>query len=276
MTDLEAKENNLIKDLASKQRVAIAYSGGIDSTYLLKVAVDELGKDNVLAMVVNSELFLDDEYNKALELAKDLGANAMGVSMSELADERIAANTPESWYYSKQLLYRTIKKAAAEKGFDIVLDGMIMDDNADFRPGMKARTEEGIVSSLQDADLYKSEIRELAKDRGISNWNKVASCSVASRFPYGTKLTAEAVNNVFAGEKWLRNAGFPVVRVRVHSDLVRVEVPEVEFAKLLAKKDEMSEFMKGLGFNYVTLDVDGFKSGRMNDVLKEEKKATLI
>ncbi|ABJ68711.1 MULTISPECIES: ATP-dependent sacrificial sulfur transferase LarE [Pediococcus] len=276
MTNLEAKENNLIKDLASKQRVAIAYSGGIDSTYLLKVAVDELGKDNVLAMVVNSELFLDDEYNKALELAKDLGANAMGVSMSELADERIAANTPESWYYSKQLLYRTIKKAAAEKGFDIVLDGMIMDDNADFRPGMKARTEEGIVSSLQDADLYKSEIRELAKDRGISNWNKVASCSVASRFPYGTKLTAEAVNNVFAGEKWLRNAGFPVVRVRVHSDLVRVEVPEVEFAKLLAKKAEMSEFMKGLGFNYVTLDVDGFKSGRMNDVLKEEKKATLI
>ncbi|AXR44132.1 ATP-dependent sacrificial sulfur transferase LarE [Pediococcus pentosaceus] len=276
MTDLEAKENNLIKDLASKQRVAIAYSGGIDSTYLLKVAVDELGKDNVLAMVVNSELFLDDEYNKALELAKDLGANAMGVSMSELADERIAANTPESWYYSKQLLYRTIKKAAAEKGFDIVLDGMIMDDNADFRPGMKARTEEGIVSSLQDADLYKSEIRELAKDRGISNWNKVASCSVASRFPYGTKLTAEAVNNVFAGEKWLRNAGFPVVRVRVHNDLVRVEVPEVEFAKLLAKKAEMSEFMKGLGFNYVTLDVDGFKSGRMNDVLKEEKKATLI
>ncbi|WWY81570.1 ATP-dependent sacrificial sulfur transferase LarE [Pediococcus pentosaceus] len=276
MTDLEAKENNLIKDLASKQRVAIAYSGGIDSTYLLKVAVDELGKDNVLAMVVNSELFLDDEYNKALELAKDLGANAMGVSMSELADERIAANTPESWYYSKQLLYRTIKKAAAEKGFDIVLDGMIMDDNADFRPGMKARTEEGIVSSLQDADLYKSEIRELAKDRGIPNWNKVASCSVASRFPYGTKLTAEAVNNVFAGEKWLRNAGFPVVRVRVHSDLVRVEVPEVEFAKLLAKKAEMSEFMKGLGFNYVTLDVDGFKSGRMNDVLKEEKKATLI
>lgn len=276
MTDLEAKENNLIKDLASKQRVAIAYSGGIDSTYLLKVAVDELGKDNVLAMVVNSELFLDDEYNKALELAKDLGANAMGVSMSELADERIAANTPESWYYSKQLLYRTIKKAAAEKGFDIVLDGMIMDDNADFRPGMKARTEEGIVSSLQDADLYKSEIRELAKDRGISNWNKVASCSVASRFPYGTKLTAEAVNNVFAGEKWLRNAGFPVVRVRVHSDLVRVEVPEVEFAKLLAKKAEMSEFIKGLGFNYVTLDVDGFKSGRMNDVLKEEKKATLI
>lgn len=276
MTDLEAKENNLIKDLASKQRVAIAYSGGIDSTYLLKVAVDELGKDNVLAMVVNSELFLDDEYNKALELAKDLGANAMGVSMSELADERIAANTPESWYYSKQLLYRTIKKAAAEKGFDIVLDGMIMDDNADFRPGMKARTEEGIVSSLQDADLYKSEIRELAKDRGISNWNKVASCSVASRFPYGTKLTAEAVNNVFAGEKWLRNAGFPVVRVRVHNDLVRVEVPEVEFAKLLAKKAKMSEFMKGLGFNYVTLDVDGFKSGRMNDVLKEEKKATLI
>ncbi|MBF7101911.1 ATP-dependent sacrificial sulfur transferase LarE [Pediococcus pentosaceus] len=276
MTDLEAKENNLIKDLASKQRVAIAYSGGIDSTYLLKVAVDELGKDNVLAMVVNSELFLDDEYNKALEFAKDLGANAMGVSMSELADERIAANTPESWYYSKQLLYRTIKKAAAEKGFDIVLDGMIMDDNADFRPGMKARTEEGIVSSLQDADLYKSEIRELAKDRGISNWNKVASCSVASRFPYGTKLTAEAVNNVFAGEKWLRNAGFPVVRVRVHNDLARVEVPEVEFAKLLAKKAEMSEFMKGLGFNYVTLDVDGFKSGRMNDVLKEEKKATLI
>lgn len=275
MNNLSVKENNLIKDLASKQKVSIAYSGGIDSTYLLKVAVDELGAENVLAVVVNSELFLDDEYQKAMNLAKELGSQVIGVSMSELADERIAANTPESWYYSKQLLYRTIKKAAADRGFNVVLDGMIMDDNDDFRPGMKARTEEKVFSPLQDADLYKTEIRELSKERHISNWNKVASCSVASRFPYGTKLTQAAVDRVFAGEKWLRNAGFPVVRVRVHQDLARVEVPEVEFAKLLSIKNEMSAFMKEIGFNYVTIDVDGFKSGRMNEVLQEAEKAAL-
>ncbi|AEV95992.1 ATP-dependent sacrificial sulfur transferase LarE [Pediococcus claussenii] len=275
MTSAEEKENKLINVLESEKKVAIAYSGGIDSTYLLKVAIDELGKENVLAVVVNSELFSDEEYRKALKLAKELDANAVGVQMQELADARIAANTPKSWYYSKKLLYKTIRSAATDKGFETILDGMIADDNDDFRPGLKARTEENVISPLQEVELYKKEIRELAKLRSISNWNKVASCSVASRFPYGTKLTMAAVNEVFEGEKWLRNAGFPVVRVRVHGDLARVEVPEGKIIELLARKDEMSSFLKSIGFNYVTIDIDGFESGRMNKVLDVKEKVAL-
>lgn len=275
MSFAKAKEENLIQKIQELGKIAIAYSGGIDSSYLLKVALDTLGSDNVLAVVVNSELFSDDEFNKAVDLADDMGAQVLGLEMSELADAKIAANTPESWFYSKKLLYQTIRSYAAKEGFEVIADGMIMDDNDDFRPGLKARDEEGVISLLQQANLYKREIRELAKTAGVSNWNKVASCSVASRFPYGTKLTQAAVDKVFAGEKYLREAGFATVRVRIHDDLARIEVPETQLLSLLAKKEEISDYMKEIGFNYVTVDVDGFKSGRMNDVLADEDKAVL-
>lgn len=275
MSFAKAKEENLIQKIQELGKVAIAYSGGIDSSYLLKVSLDTLGSENVLAVVVNSELFSDDEFNKAVDLADEMGAQVLGLEMSELADSKIAANTPDSWFFSKKLLYQTIRSYAEKEGFEVIVDGMIMDDNADFRPGLKARDEEGVLSLLQQANLYKREIRELAKTAGVANWNKVASCSVASRFPYGTKLTQAAVDQVFAGEKYLREAGFATVRVRVHHDLARIEVPENQLLSLLNQKAEISAYMKELGFNYVTVDVDGFKSGRMNDVLAEEDKAAL-
>lgn len=275
MSFAKAKEENLIQKIQELGKVAIAYSGGIDSSYLLKVSLDTLGSENVLAVVVNSELFSDDEFNKAVDLADEMGAQVLGLEMSELADSKIVANTPDSWFFSKKLLYQTIRAYAEKEGFEVIVDGMIMDDNADFRPGLKARDEEGVLSLLQQANLYKREIRELAKTAGVANWNKVASCSVASRFPYGTKLTQAAVDQVFAGEKYLREAGFATVRVRVHHDLARIEVPENQLLSLLNQKAEISAYMKELGFNYVTVDVDGFKSGRMNDVLAEEDKAAL-
>ena len=275
MSFAKAKEENLIQKIQELGKVAIAYSGGIDSSYLLKVSLDTLGSENVLAVVVNSELFSDDEFNKAVDLADEMGAQVLGLEMSELADSKIAANTPDSWFFSKKLLYQTIRSYAEKEGFEVIVDGMIMDDNADFRPGLKARDEEGVLSLLQQANLYKREIRELAKTAGVANWNKVASCSVASRFPYGTKLTQAAVDQVFAGEKYLREAGFATVRVRVHHDLARIEVPENQLLSLLNQKAEISAYMKELGFNYVTVDVDGFKSGRMNDVLAKEDKAAL-
>lgn len=272
MKSLHEKKQDLVANLQKIKKIAIAYSGGIDSTLLLKVALDTLGTENVLAVVVNSELFLDDEFNKAIALADELGAQVLGVKMSELSDPKIVANTPDSWYYSKKMLYQTIKQEAAKHGFDNIADGMIQDDNADFRPGLKARDEEAVYSPLQTADLYKTEIRELAHEMNITNWNKVASCSVASRFPYGTALTLDAVNRVFASEKYLRNLGYLTVRVRTHGDLARIELPEDDLQAAWEQKDAISAQLKKFGFNYVTFDMDSFKSGRMNEVITNKEQ----
>jgi len=144
---------------------------------------------------VNSELFPDYEFDMAIDLANEMGARVIGLEMEELSDPRIAANTPKIWYYSKKLMYQTIKEHVEQEGFTVLSDGTIMDDVDDFRPGVKARNEEGVRSLLQEAGLYKSEIRQLAKRLGVENWNKVPSCSMASRFPYGTKITAEKARN---------------------------------------------------------------------------------
>lgn len=268
------KETLLAAKLKDYQKVAIAFSGGIDSSYLLKIALNTLGAENVLAVVVNSELFADQEFDHAIALAEAMGASVIGLSMQELADENIAANTPMSWYYSKKLLYQTIIAAVAEKGFATVLDGMIMDDLADFRPGLKARDELNVQSPLQAVELTKVEIRELAKANGITNWNKAASCSIASRFPYGNKLTQPAVDLAFQSEAYLRDTlGFPVVRVRIHDKLARIELPATDLPQAFEQKAAINQQLKEFGFDYVTFDLAPFKSGHMNDVLTAEQKA---
>ena len=250
MSVMKTKEQNLVRELQKMDKLAVAYSGGIDSSYLLKKALDTLGAENVLAVVVNSELFSDDEFDKAVDLANGLGANVLGLEMSELADDRIVANNPNSWFYSKKLLYKTIRSAIQKEGFDVLADGMIMDDNTDFRPGLRARDQEGVISPLQQAKLYKIEIRQLAKDAGISNWSKVASC--------------------------LREIGFPIVRVRAHHDLARIEIPEDKLSLLLENREKIADYLKKQGFNYVTFDLEGFKSGRMNDILTETEKKFFV
>ena len=137
MSVMKTKEQNLVRELQKMDKLAVAYSGGIDSSYLLKKALDTLGAENVLAVVVNSELFSDDEFDKAVDLANGLGANVLGLEMSELADDRIVANNPNSWFYSKKLLYKTIRSAIQKEGFDLLADGMIMDDNTDFGAGLR-------------------------------------------------------------------------------------------------------------------------------------------
>ena len=254
----------------------VAYSGGIDSSYLLKVALDTLGPDNVIAAVVNSEMFSNEEFDLALDLADQLGAPVLGLEMRELSDPRIAANTPNIWYYTKQLMYQTIKDSVTELGFKQLVDGNIMDDIDDFRPGIKARDEAGVRSVLQEAGLYKTEIRQLAKERGVSNWNKVPSCSVASRFPYGVKITSENVQRVFEGEEFLVGLGFEQVRVRVHGDLARIEVEEDHLLEAIQLHDKINDYMKKIGFTYVALDLAGYKYGRMNDALDEKTKEKIM
>lgn len=268
MMEINEKNRYLGKTLKEMGRVMVAFSGGVDSAVVLKRAQQELG-GNVLAVVVASELFRESEFRAAVQLAENLGVKVHQTEIKELNQPQIAANNPDSWYYSKKLLYTHLNQLAEELDYPYVLDGMIMDDEADFRPGLKARTEEGIRSVLEEANLYKPEVRELAKELELSVWNKLASCSLASRFPYGTKLDKQKVNRVNRAELYLKRAGFDEVRVRYHDNVARIEVAADKMMELLEKRTEVQHKLVSLGFDYVSIDLRGYRTGSMNEVLPE-------
>ncbi|KAA0955854.1 ATP-dependent sacrificial sulfur transferase LarE [Sporosarcina sp. ANT_H38] len=267
MNKIVEKNQHLGEILSNMNRVLVAFSGGVDSTLVLKRAQQELGTENVLAVVVASELFREEEFEGAVKLAEKMGVNVHQTEIKELEDEGIIANTPDSWYYSKKLLYSHLNQLAIELGYDYVLDGMIMDDVADFRPGMRARTEAGARSVLQEADLYKQEVRQLAKELELPVWNKPASCSLASRIPYGTKLDKRKIEQVDQAEKFIAKLGIDMVRVRYHENVARIEVAPEEITELLKHREKIQLKLTSLGFNYVSLDLRGYRTGSMNEVL---------
>jgi len=235
------------------------------------MALNVLGKENVVAVVANSELFTDEEFDKAVSLAEELGANVQTTTLDYLSDDHIKQNTPDSWYFAKKMFYDRLNDLATANGSNAVLDWMIKNDENDYRPGLKARTEAGARSLLQEADFFKVDVRALAQELGLTNWNKVASCSVSSRFPYNTTLTHENIAQVMAAEKYLRSLGFPTVRVRFHEDIARIELPEARIGDFLVFNDRVNRQLQSLGFRYVTLDLGGFRSGRMNDTLTKQQ-----
>lgn len=252
------KEQRLIKKISDSQKLAIAYSGGVASSYLLHVALKVLGRSNVLAIVMNSELISDEEFNDALDLAEATGANALGLEMSELSQPKIATNTSISLYYSKKMLYQTIYSAASKEGFADISDGMLMDTPEELQLGIKARDEVGVASFLQECHFYEEDVRQLAKKAGLSNWNRNSLRSLATRFPYGKKLTLNDIEKVFGGEKYLRSIGFPVVRLHNYHNEARIEVPEEQLLPLIQKKEEIIPIIKQLGFAHVSIDLEGF------------------
>lgn len=271
MTTTIEKNNKLGEILKGMNRVIVAFSGGVDSALVLKRAQQELGNDNVLAVVVASELFRKEEFAGAVNLAKELGANVLEAEIKELEDEGVAANTPDSWYHSKKLLYSHLNELAEKFGYDYVLDGMIMDDLDDFRPGLRARTEAGARSVLQEADLYKREVRELSKELALPVWNKPASCSLASRIPYGIRLDKAKIEQVDEAEKFIGKLGFGMVRVRHHEHTARIEVAADEMADLLKHREQILLKLTSLGFKYISIDLRGYRTGSMNEVLSEEQ-----
>ncbi|MFD1861437.1 ATP-dependent sacrificial sulfur transferase LarE [Planococcus chinensis] len=271
MTTTIEKNNKLGEILKGMNRVIVAFSGGVDSALVLKRAQQELGNDNVLAVVVASELFRKEEFAGAVNLAKELGANVLEAEIKELEDEGVAANTPDSWYHSKKLLYSHLNGLAEKLGYDYVLDGMIMDDLDDFRPGLRARTEAGARSVLQEADLYKREVRELSKELALPVWNKPASCSLASRIPYGIRLDKEKIRQVDEAEKFIGKLGFGMVRVRHHEHTARIEVAAEEMAGLLEHREPILLKLTSLGFKYISIDLRGYRTGSMNEVLSDEQ-----
>lgn len=264
---MTGKNRHLGETISGMGRVIVAFSGGVDSALVLKRAHQELGSANVLAVVVASELFRAEEFEDAVKLAEKMGVHVHQTEIKELEDEKIVANTPESWYYSKKMLYAHLNQLAKDLGYDYVLDGMIMDDNDDFRPGMKARTEAGARSVLQETGLYKQDVRDLAKELDLPVWNKPASCSLASRIPYGTKLDKDNIHQVDQAEKFITTLGFDTVRIRHHGDVARIEVTPEEISELLKHREEIHLKLTSLGFNYVSVDLRGYRTGSMNEVL---------
>ncbi len=251
----------------------VAYSGGVDSTFLLKIAFEVLG-DKCLAVTASSETYPKAELEDAIRTVEMVGSRHMLIETEELHNEQFASNPPERCYFCKSELFGKLSRIARENGIEYVLDGANADDVTDYRPGMKAGHELGVRSPLQQAGLGKDEIRLLSKEMGLPTWDKPSFACLSSRFPYGQRITVDKLNQVDQAEQFLRNLGFRQFRVRHHESIARLEIPREDFGTITGPLlDVIVQKLKDLGFTYATLDLQGFRSGSMNEVLGEHRGA---
>lgn len=264
---LAAKERRLEEILAACGSVVLGYSGGVDSTLLLRKALDVLGPERVLAVTAASATYDADEVDEAVALAEGLGARHERLVSGELEIEGFIRNPPERCYYCKADLYGDLRELAAGRGLRTVIDGSHAEDLMDHRPGLRALDEQGIVSPLKEAGFTKADVRALSRQLGLPTADKPANACLASRFPYGEPIDAEALGRVGRAERVLREAGFPVVRVRHHGQVARIEVPSEDRSRLLDAADRIAPALKALGYVWVACDMEGYRSGSMNEAL---------
>jgi len=252
----------------------VAYSGGVDSTFLLKIASEVLGKDKVLAVSAKSQTYPIGELDSAKEMAKEIGVEHLVIESEELKIPEFIMNPTDRCYYCKTELFQKLKEIAKERGFNFVLDGSNYDDMRDFRPGLKALSELGIRSPLKEAMMTKEDIRYLSKKMGLKTWDKPSLACLASRFPYGKEITKEKLTTVDQAERFLRGLDFRQVRVRHHGEIARIELEKNDIRTLISRglMDRVVEKFKELGFIYVTLDLEGYRTGSMNEPLKRNVK----
>lgn len=262
-----------VKDILSHlPNALVAFSGGVDSTLALRLAMDYV-PGPVLAVTAASATYPIEEIEYARELAHTMGANWTLIHTCELDNPQFSANPPERCYHCKTELFCQLRDLAKAKGITTIIDGSNADDSGDFRPGSKAAAEFGVISPLKQAGFTKTDVRELAKALDLASWDKPSMACLSSRFPYGFTITPERLQQVGLAEQFLRKKGLANVRVRHHDTIARIEVDVDQLPQLTQGplRQELLEYLKELGFTYVTVDLQGFKSGSMNDVLTEEK-----
>lgn len=253
--------------LRAMQSVIVAYSGGVDSSLVAWVAHAVLG-ERALAVTVRSPVESPEETRLAIDLAHLAGFRHLVVDMDDLADPVFVANPPDRCFHCKLRRFQALRSLAeGQQPTPTLLDGTNADDAGDYRPGLRALEQVGVRSPLKEAGLAKAEIRKLAQFLGLPNWNKPAAPCLATRFPYDTPLTRDGIQRVGQAEAYLHSLGLPAVRVRVHGELARIEAPIADFPALLAQRELIVARLRELGYPYVTLDLMGYRTGSMNEVL---------
>lgn len=263
---VDQKLKDLKAFIGGFEKAAVAFSGGVDSSFLLKVVFDVLGEDS-LAITVDSLFIPREEISQAAELIRIVGAPYEIIRVVSF-DKVVLGNSPERCYHCKRSVFGLLLDTAAAHGIDVLFDGSNLDDLDDFRPGMKALKELGVRSPLLECGFSKSDIREASRMLGLPTWDKPSLACLASRIPYYTKITPTALSYVEQAEQILRKKGFKQLRVRCHGELARIEVGPEERKRFFDDRvlDEIHNALKKIGFRYVTLDLEGYRTGKLNPV----------
>ncbi len=264
--ELGRKYEELKKYLSSFENIAVAFSGGIDSAFLLKAAVDVFG-DNIIAITANPFSFPKRELEASRSYCERVGVRHIVFDVDELNIDGFAMNTKDRCYICKKVLFEKMFEIIRNNDISIIAEGSNIDDNKDYRPGLKAVEELGVLSPLRKIGYTKNEIRKTAEKLGISIWNKQSSACLSSRFAYGEIITGEKLIMVENAEQILYDMGFQQFRVRIHGLIARIEVMPEEFEKLIENRIEIYNTIKDYGFTYVTMDLKGYRTGSMNENL---------
>lgn len=269
----QTKYQKLQSILQQMQNVLVAFSGGVDSTFLLKVAHTVLD-EKVLAVIATSETYPDKEIQAAIQLAKDMGVRFQVIESKEMENPNFISNPPDRCYYCKMELFSKIKDIARAEGIPFVLDGSNFEDSDDYRPGSRAAAELEVRSPLKEAKLVKNEIRELSQWLGLPTWDKPAMACLSSRFPYFSKIESKALKQIAQAEEFLRTLGFSQLRVRHLDTMARIEVPTEDIQKMLDPqiRENIVRKFKELGYTYITLDLAGYRTGSLNETLSASIK----
>lgn len=268
MIGLKEKSARLKKILLGCRSCLIAFSGGADSTFLLKAATLVLPRERILAVTAYSPAYPKDELIFSKKIARRLGVRHKIIRTRELENKRFIFNPADRCYFCKKELFARLKKMALKSKLDVVLDASNLSDQSDLRPGNTAKREYKIRSPLQEAGFTKEEIRKSSRELGLSTWDKPSLACLASRVPYGTRISPRILGRIDQAEAYIRNAGFKQVRLRHYDGLCRIEVEQKDISRLINKRKQVVDKLKKLGYNYVTIDLEGYRTGSMNEVIK--------
>ena len=268
------KRSDLVNILEQMRSVIVAYSGGVDSAFLAAVANEALGR-KALSVTAVSPSLAPSELDEATDLANRIGLNFMTIETNEIDRPDYQANNPDRCFFCKDELYTHLVRFAEEESFDSIVNGTNVDDLGDYRPGIEAAKQYGVRSPLVEAELTKDDIRALSRDMDLPTWDKPAQACLSSRIPYGTTVTVEALTKIAKAEQFLRSKGFKQLRVRHHDTIARIEIEPSDFSAITSEplRSEINQEFKNIGYSYITLDLDGFRSGSLTEILSKLGKS---